>query len=462
SVYDGYDSTTYQPIKYLYEIEVVFTLSDDCTIETVSVTSSQHTCEADEPTPGATDTYHVVGLVPNKVSTYVIAQTVGERTAEAKYSPAQYWATDWELVDAEGNVITDTINVNAGKYNTFTIKAKAPETADISMDNIEVTCEGINVYNWGETINFTAYTEGTYQVTVKTSLKSATYTVEVAPAKLESLSPFVMDNGWKDTSNPFTARVDESGKASVIFGAEPNSGASTTITATVDNGGTLVKNDDGTYTLTDATVGTYTVTIVADADNTVTATLVITVAEAQASQGLTGTYEAQFYGTTMFVLTFGENNTVTVEDMSTYTTTTYTLEWDAYWGYYNLMTAEGMISGYSIADDGFGGWTFSNGRAQLALTPRDDSAAPISGKMYDSTDNNWGLDFGTESFLTDYNTWTNYYFSYTYADGVITVTFTDASAPFADATWTYDSSTGNITITAADSTQTVFTEFSWG
>ncbi len=468
SVFEGYDYTTFQPTYYLYSFEVMFTLNKDGGFETVSVESIQRTCAPDETaapadTTDAAKTYHIVGLVPTKVVKYEISQTFGERTAEAKFSPAALWATDWSLTDAEGNVITDTITTNVSKYTTIKLVAKAPETADISMDNIEVTCEGISFDNWYDgTLTFTAYTEGTYQVTIKTALKSMTYTVVVEPAKLESLDPFVMDGGWESYTTEYDAVADDTGKANVIFGAYPNQGASTELTATSDKG-TVVKNDDGTFTLKDAAIGTYTVTLTATADTSVTATIVINVKEAGATATLSGVYDAMTqYGFAMFTLTFNDDGTVAVEDKNTYTTTTYNMVWDAYWLRYDLVALDGTVSGFSVGEDGLGGYVFMTGMTQLNLVAYVAPADPVYNNSYDSVDQKWGINFGEENTVVDYTTWASYVFTYEFANDQIFVTFTDSTAPFANAQWYYEPASEEIVIVGADFSETTFKKFSWG
>ena len=95
----------------LYVISVSFTLSDEYTYETVSVSSAKYAAAADDET-AENVTYHTTTLLPTTVYNYNVTQTVGERTQTPKYEAEKVLMTDFKLVDANGN----EINQGRGRF----------------------------------------------------------------------------------------------------------------------------------------------------------------------------------------------------------------------------------------------------------------------------------------------------------------------------------------------------------
>ncbi len=304
------DGTTYYVFSYetdliipewggdvvAYRITVSFTLGEGYNYEEVNVLSERYvyTNDIDPETYEPLDTYHQKNLFPNGVFEYAITQTTGNRPNENKYVAENVLMTDFEVYlparNEDGSIKLDenwetvfettpvkdgTIVAYPGEYFQILIKPLAPEGAIYDLDMVKVDGED----TWGSIyISATGKLPGEYNMVISTMLTEKNFVLEVKEPVLTELNPTVNDGGISISDIFYTATVGENGTTNLIVSALPNSGANGSFTATTDNG-TLTLNADGTYTLTNATPGTYVITFTSTVNAEITATLTITVIE---------------------------------------------------------------------------------------------------------------------------------------------------------------------------------------
>ncbi len=290
-----------------YRYIVNFTLGDAYTISTLDVT---------------VETYYDVltiedAAVPSLTRTYNFEQYVGAYV-NCPLNPAEVLATDFALEDAYGTAITDTVTLDQGVLNDIVIVDAVPSTADFALDAVTVTAiddQDMPVeFGWewednyygvdGNTIEIKISALGTYTVTISTMNVEKTITVEVVVPVTRELN--FTSRGNEVTT--LTGNVDSAVNFNVVANAGADASATVTLTAPAGSAvDTTLVGSDGAYTFTPDVVGTYTVTAVSTVDDTIRATLTITVEEAiSMADVLSGTYtidattNAMFEGTVTF------------------------------------------------------------------------------------------------------------------------------------------------------------------
>ncbi len=291
-----------------YRYTVNFTLGEAYTIANLDVTIALYNGSTTiEENAVATMTY-----------TYNFDQVVGAYV-NCPLNPAEVLATEFALETADGTAITDTVTLDQGVLNDIVIVNAVPSTADFALDKVTVTAiddQDMPVeFGWawednyytveGNTIKIKIGALGTYTVTIATTNVEKTLTVEVAV-------PVTRELGFTSNGNPVTTlngNVDSAVNFFVVANAGADASATVTVTAPAGSeiDTTLVGEYD-MYSFTPDVVGTYTVTAVSTVDDSISATLTVTVAEAMnMADVLNGTYtidatsNALFAGTVTFV-----------------------------------------------------------------------------------------------------------------------------------------------------------------
>ena len=359
--YTDYTGETYYE---MYNVEVAFSLSDSYTYETVLVSSSKYNAAAEiDEESGDVLGYYATTLIPTTTYTYNVWQTVGDRDLEFKYDPEEILLTDYDLLDGE-TVIEEDIEMIAGTNLTLSLGNVAPETADKSLDSIDVAGDGISVNYWDGDITIYAGAPGEASFTVTTINTEKVYNVTVvAPAVSEI---YATVNGTPVPSTGIQI-YSENYTASLTFSAAVNSYANGAYTAMLSptSSNTLTDNGDGTYTLNIST-------------------------------------DRGGNATEMVLITSGENADVT-----------YTLLVNVVPAPTPAEILSGNYAGY-IADMRFSGY---NDAIEVAFTPESEGAT--SGSLSVTVTYFSYMEWAEVSY-TDV-------LSYTYSDGVITTTLTSTT-----------------------------------
>ncbi len=510
-VLSGYDWQTDEPYYYCYSVEVVFSLSDNYTIEMATVNSSTYLCEAveveadEEGGAEAEPVYNVVGMVPIVVREWAIMQTEGARELEIAYDPAELLMSEFKLVDEEGNEVgaDGTITMEAGSSLDLTIVPITPETADMALDSIDTSGEGMFPMYWDGALTLTAGAPGEAKVTVASTLATKTYDIVItAPAVTEIYADI---NG--ESVSEYNMYADADGMTEVTFGASVNAYANGEFTATLAPASMmscmLTDNGDGTYTVTmysDFAGNASALIMIASVENPeITATLTINATPAPAIEDiLSGTYAATImdwnfnqYGDTNLtvVLTPASEGALNGTMLATIS---YEDWWDSY-TYTETLSyeyADGVLTTTSIESDytnyngvsGFG-YTYSiseNYELQISWMQGTATLTPAtgSGSGDDSGDGTvsfantaWESDVQTEGMMAAYvldfySSWMSDNlegaypdFTYTVEGDVINFTFLNPyEGALADATWTYDAANNNIVATLGDGSVVIFNQ----
>ncbi len=513
----NWDTYEYENVQYTayhaYFVTVTFTLGEENNFEFVNVTSEYYELdpifpevEAPEAGEGDAETaneeeaapvepigFNKMSLRPSGAESYTIAQETGARNAAPKYNSAEILATDFDLLDAAGNVIDPdgVIEVTAGQYFNLSVVAKNPETANIALDNVifvDGTIEPSFYYYGGCTGDFHSYTEGEYYFTIKTiNSEEKTYVVKVLPKPLTEIYPQAQIDGVYQESYNYS--VGYTGTDVIVnIKAVPNvEGHTYTATMPASDMATFKDNGDGTYTITAKGVGTFVVTFVADVETvTATFTLNVTPPPTLESLGLKGnTYKpvGMVAAAPDMTLVFGEssveitNNSynaegttpaallksgtynITVEADGTLVITDSTgapatFSITASYGSYSLVLGRGYQNIFNLQQQNpsEGGGAGSGGGTTV------DVAAAIAGKEFESTINGaygprYIINFSSKEICdTDLSTYTK--FEYTVEGNKIIFTGTSILA-----TATVEYKDGKIVATLADSTVVTFNEY---
>lgn len=250
------------------------------------------------------------GIEPEYNDFYSIEQ--GD-TIAPPVTPEDSVMPSFDLVDAEGNVIGESVEISLGTPVTYVI---VPESGSFILDPITATVTdadgnetwSVNAGTWNDgELSLSAYGEGTYVVTVSSAIYSVQFTVNAVAPALESFEVGVYDNAMYDYVASTETTISVNG--SFDFKALVNSYAPDGYTYAV-TGGTAysvenVYSNINSFTATEA--GTYTLTLTSTADTTKTASVTINVIEGEVKtveSVLKGDYEATFYGTPFYEITF--------------------------------------------------------------------------------------------------------------------------------------------------------------
>ena len=234
-------------------------------------------------------------IEPDYSSYYVLTQ--GEEN-DSPASPEKDLVTSFEVKDADGNSVGDTVNVKKGTPLVLDILVSG---GNISLDPIKAVVtddEGNETWSMFANIedgqvSINAYSEGTYLVTLASANYSVTLTVVVTAPDVEYIEVGVYsEDVWEyEAQTEITVPVN----GTVDFKALVNSGADYTYTyeITGDTNGYSVEESWECHIATFTAAGTYTITLTSAADNTKTATLTVTVEEKEIDWAniLTGTYK---------------------------------------------------------------------------------------------------------------------------------------------------------------------------
>ncbi len=314
------DGVTYYAFKFanyandsIFEVEVVFTLADDNSLETVNVNTAKYEVSSynwetmetvnnvelvyDEEDDTKVVGYELLNFNPTYTFSYEIEQKSGERTLASKYDADKLRLNSFDLKLEDGTVVTDTVNVVAGEAVTLYLDNIAPDTFDayFERDLLEVSEENYRVIGDYDEENkafvITAYGVGEFDVTISSAYVEKTIKVIAANADITSL-------GFEDTNEEELSDKEvflaTGATASFDFVVVANRFALDANTAVIKDapaGATLVNNEDGTYTFSATALGTYEIVATSTVAEDVTATLVVTVVEAPAiSDVLNGKY----------------------------------------------------------------------------------------------------------------------------------------------------------------------------
>ena len=124
------------------------------------------------------------GATPNQIVTIEIAQTEGERDLTNPYDIDTLYFESFDLEDSDGNILGDTLNIEAGSYKEFTLVNVVPETANPAIDEIKVTCSTYDVSGdystYDNCLTISCYGDpGTYDVTISSKNYTKNLTVNV-------------------------------------------------------------------------------------------------------------------------------------------------------------------------------------------------------------------------------------------------------------------------------------------
>ncbi len=296
----------------IYNIDVVFTLSDRYTYESVAIVYDCYDAVGTDEDGDGTFEYAPTNLYPSAVHNYVIAQETGDRGFEAKYDPEKVLVKDFKIVDpATGTEYTgDTIKISKN-YNLFNIVATAPADANIDLDKFALNGESFMGYLTIEKGNHAIGDK--FEITVSSLLTSKTYIVEVIVPPVTEITPTV---GGSETTNKVLTLTDN--KAEATIGAVVNSGADGAYTATlVGEGATLTANGDGTYKFVAEGEGSWTITVVSTSKPEITAELVITTVTPKPSTGeVEGKYTATDEYGYITTFEFADGKVTVVDDIA--------------------------------------------------------------------------------------------------------------------------------------------------
>ncbi len=276
-------SYTIQPYE-ITEIAVLFTLDPyDYTLNNVSITSATYGELYDED-------WNYLGFseVPYKV--YELAAVQGSMPPANPFDPADVLMSDYELVDADGNPIGDTIEMNIGESVTIYVKSKDADT-NMALQGIQclfdeetwpISAAFMHLDDMGEEVNavaISAYRQGEHSLVVTAACGvEKELTIKVNPAETTFIDVNLVVNDWWSQVDEHTIYVG----TELYIGSLVNDFADDSFTATT-TGGTLT---DGDYYGTACKVfsasqaGDYTVTITSSANSALTSSAVIHVVEA--------------------------------------------------------------------------------------------------------------------------------------------------------------------------------------
>lgn len=304
---EGEDTVRNQDGDILHTISVEFSLSDNYYIDSATISVYEYGSQG-LTFPSGDENAH--GTVTPDTPYYTSEiTTFTQSNSTSPYDPDQVLLTDFEVADAEGNVISGgedapTIELAPGSSNSFTLTEIAPSTADLSLDRITAQLYQydyeLNRYEEAQTgwttMNINAYSDGTvninpafgvalgtiFRIVLSSTNASTVINVEIAYPAPTSISATA--NGTStDTYNLYTG-VNLTIGGSVTYGFDPGFTAAITSDNAAD--ATLINNVFSTDT-----PGTYEVTVTSSADTSVSDTISIVVSPApEISEVLVGNY----------------------------------------------------------------------------------------------------------------------------------------------------------------------------
>lgn len=299
------DETRYQANDVYYVVTVEFTLSTQNYIDSVSVIAETYDSDCmtfeDDESAGTL----IEGVTPYIRYTYTLEQ--GGRNP---YVYEEVTMSSFDFVDENGNVVsgdTDVEAIQIAPYNSTTLSIAniLPTTADTSLDAITRSLEKyneesdeyesinigyttVNAYYYSSTgrLTITGYAEGIYRLTLKSANVTTYINIIVsypAPTEISATA-----NGTAtDSYNTYTG-VSVTIAGSVTYGYA--TGYTVEITSDNADDATLTSSSTG-YTFSSDVVGTYTLTVTSTADESVSDTITIVIAEAPSvSEVLNGNY----------------------------------------------------------------------------------------------------------------------------------------------------------------------------
>ncbi|MBQ7789262.1 MAG: hypothetical protein IJ398_06405 [Clostridia bacterium] len=324
------DEVVISNTRYAEEVEYYdYNIWDYATMTNFTVTRNDET-----------DDVESIELVDGAITSFTTSMVINQYT-EAKenpYNPSDVLVESFKVVDKDGKEFADTIKINAGdgEENSvfFFFKDVLPTTAILEL--IEPTIVAKNdkgevvewkVYSYynpeDQSLQVYSYAAGTYTIEITVGDAIVTKTLVVELKDPTSFGAGVVVDGMTEEKTNVNMFAGNSIDIESVVGSYEKGDYTAAITSDNAANATLTLND-GIYTFTTTTVGTYEITLTSSVVSTLTATLTVEVKEVPAIEDiLTGYYEASFYGTKMYSLTFGENNTVVVAGQSGYGVYTY-------------------------------------------------------------------------------------------------------------------------------------------
>ncbi len=257
-------------------------------------------------------------------STLVINQYT--EVKENPYNPSDVLVDSFKVVDKDGKEIADTITIKAGGGDNsvyFFFKDVLPTTAILELIKPTVVAKNDKgeVLDWkvfsyynpeDQSLQVYSYNAGTYTIEVTIGDAIVTKTLVVELSDPTSFGAGVVVDGMTEEKTNVDMYTGNSIDIEAIVGSYEKGDFTASITSENAANATLTLND-GVYTFTTTTVGTYEITLTSSVVSTLTATLTVEVKELPAIEDiLTGYYEAKTYWGSSYSLTFGENNTVVV------------------------------------------------------------------------------------------------------------------------------------------------------
>ena len=345
SVEDGVYAFSY---GYMYDetffvVNVDFTLSDEYYIENANVSVVAY--DSYKTIPGATEddepTYSVIAeeTAYNRIN-YTFAQNV---EVENPYPADEVLASSFKIVDADGNELGSSLTAENGETIYLYLAEILPETAILDFTEVNATGEAADNYRvfvsvtededgkWA--ISVRSYNVGAHEVTLVVNGVEKTFTLNVEAA----VPTDIIVNTYEEreetdwSGNPFfiyapvaaPSEITVWAGAPVILSGAANKGDVTDCIVTVNGAeATLeeVETTDGwVYVLildTDV-AGEYEVVFTAEADETLTETVNVTVkAVPEASELLDGKYVYTVDSVNIWSVVFGWDSTMTITYLS--------------------------------------------------------------------------------------------------------------------------------------------------
>ncbi len=280
--------------------------------------------ETDEETGDFVSLTLTEDAVQDFTSTLVINQST--ETKENPYNPSDVLVESFKVVDKDGKEIADTIKIKAGGGEDsvyFFFKDVLPTTAILELIKPTIVAKNDKgeVVEWkvdsyynpeDQSLQVYSYAAGTYTIEVTIGDAIVTKTLVVELKDPTSFGAGVVVDGMTEEKTNVNMFAGNSIDIESVVGSYEKGDYTAAITSDNAANATLTLND-GIYTFTTTTVGTYEITLTSSVVSTLTATLTVEVKEVPAIEDiLTGYYEANTYWDSTYSLTFGENNTVVV------------------------------------------------------------------------------------------------------------------------------------------------------
>ena len=280
-----------------YEVSVAFTLSDASVMETVEIqiNSFYENIEENEDgyvydeegNPKYLGTYNETA---DSLRVYTITQATDGKVVVA-YNPEEILVSSYTLKDAEGTEVSE-LDLVAGTPVELNI-ADVPETAVLNYetftvtvvdaDEIEVDSSVVNVYvnAYSNTVEFTAYADGEYTITIESAFVTKVLTASVTLPETTEIYAKANANAWSALTS---TDIYDDGAVNFIVAANDYADASAEVVITTQPEGAdaSVEELDGEWTFYPDGVGEYVITITSIANEALTATITVNVKECPA------------------------------------------------------------------------------------------------------------------------------------------------------------------------------------